>query len=93
MGLFGKQPKTVYLVEDHTDPEPKNHTRYWAHVYLSLDKAKAEVERFAERGGHGAVRWGPPGPALYAFPDTDERAQELYRVVPLPVWPDDKVLP
>ncbi|WP_168587667.1 hypothetical protein [Saccharopolyspora sp. ASAGF58] len=49
----------VYLVEDHTDPEPTTHTRYWAHVHLSADKAKADVEEFAARGGHGSVCWDP----------------------------------
>ncbi|MGH3469298.1 MAG: hypothetical protein ACRDQF_16370 [Thermocrispum sp.] len=51
------EPTVVYLVEDHTDPEPTTYTRYFAHVYLSRDKAKAGVEHWAQRGGHGAVRW------------------------------------
>lgn len=59
MGLFSKEPTVVYLVEDHTDPEPTTHTRYWAHVHLSADKAKADVEEFAARGGHGSVCWDP----------------------------------
>lgn len=56
-------------------------------------KAKADVEDFAGRGGHGPVRWTDRRPVLYAYPDTNARVNELYRVVPLPVWPDDKVLP
>ncbi|MFC7344538.1 hypothetical protein [Saccharopolyspora griseoalba] len=90
MGLLSKPPATVYLVEDHT--EPGQNLRYWAHVYLSLERAKADVETYAQRGGHGPVRWSDRLPA-YAFPDTDKRAAELYRVIPLPVWTDDKVLP
>ncbi|MGI8313375.1 hypothetical protein [Saccharopolyspora hattusasensis] len=46
----------VYLVEEHMDPKPTTHNRYWAHVYLSPDKAKADVEELAARGGHGPVR-------------------------------------
>jgi hypothetical protein len=66
MGLLTNKPTVVYLVEDHTDQEPKSHTAYWAHVYLSLDKAKAGVEDFSDRGGHGAVRWEKHSPVSYA---------------------------
>lgn len=33
------EPTVVYLVEDHTDPEPTTYTKYFAHVYRSRDKA------------------------------------------------------
>ncbi|HSV65478.1 MAG TPA: hypothetical protein VLJ59_06155 [Mycobacteriales bacterium] len=62
-------------------------------MYLSLDKAKAEVEDFAERGGHGGTRWEEHSPVSYAYPAAGMRAKELYRVVPLQVRPDDQPEP
>jgi hypothetical protein len=91
-GSSTKQPSTVYLVEDHTDQTRTTYTAYWAHVYLSRERAKADVDEFAARGGHGSVHWEDRSTVLYALPDTD-RTNELYRVVPLSVWPDNKVLP
>lgn len=86
MGLSNKAT-VVYLVEDHTDPEPRSYTSYWAHVYLSRERARAGVELFAERGGHGAVRWKEHSPVSYAYSATDNR--QLYRVVPLTVRQDN----
>lgn len=83
----------VYLVEDHTDPEPKSHTVYFAHVYLSRDKAKAGVEHWAQRGGHGAVRWKEHSPVSYAYSANGTRTTELYRIVPLRVHRDDQPEP
>lgn len=87
------EPAVVYLVEDHTDPEPTTHTKYWAHVYLSHDKAKAGVEVYAERGGHGALRWEEHSPASYAYPANGARTRQLYRIVPLRVHRDDQPEP
>lgn len=47
IGAPMSEPTVVYLVEDHTDPEPKSYTVYFAHVYLSRDKAKAGVEHWS----------------------------------------------
>lgn len=82
------EPTVVYLVEDHTDLEPVPYTKYFAHVYLSRDKATAGVEHWAERGGHGAVRWVDRGGVHYAYPAAGSRTKELYKVVPLRVHPD-----
>jgi hypothetical protein len=87
------QPSTVHLVEIHTDPEPAPHTRYFAHVYLSPAKAKAGVEHWARRGGHGELRWEDRGGLLYAFPAAGDDTRELYRVVPLRVHGDDQPEP
>ncbi|WP_336204309.1 hypothetical protein [Nonomuraea sp. LPB2021202275-12-8] len=57
-------------------------------MYLSRERAQAGVELFAERGGHGAVRWEEHSPVLYAYSVTDTR-QLLYRVVPLTVRQDN----
>jgi hypothetical protein len=84
------EPTEVYLIEDNTDPEPDPNVRYFAHVYLSRDKAKAGVEYWANRGGHGLVRWQEHAPVSYAFPSEGPRQSELYRVVPLRVHPDDQ---
>ncbi|RBM18124.1 hypothetical protein DI005_20235 [Prauserella sp. PE36] len=83
MGNFS----TVYLVEDHTDDEPAPYTRYWLHVYTSRDKAKAGVEHYAQRGGHGPVRWQEHSPSSYAYRADGARDRELYRIVPLNVQP------
>lgn len=82
------EPSLVYLVEDHTDPEMAPCTKYFAHVYLSCDKAKAGVEQWAKRGGHGSVRWQEHTPVSYANPHGGAEQRELYRVVPLRVHPD-----
>lgn len=83
-------PNVVYLVEIDTDDEPATHTKYFAHVYLSPEKAKAGVEHWAERGGHGAVRWEEHSPSWYAFAADGSRPhRELYRVVPLRVHGDN----
>ncbi|QUH05385.1 hypothetical protein HUO13_35520 [Saccharopolyspora erythraea] len=84
------RPSVVYLVEDHTDQART--TKYWAHVYLSRGKAKAEVEESAARSGHEAVRWDDRSTVLCAFADGSHGTDELYRVVPLEVRPDDEVL-
>ncbi|MFI6816011.1 hypothetical protein ACIBG7_26645 [Nonomuraea sp. NPDC050328] len=73
----------VYLVEDQTAAEPKAHIHYWAHVYVSVQRARAGVEHFAERGGHGPLRWKCHSSVSYAYSVADGR--ELYRVVPLHV--------
>lgn len=93
MGLFSRTPTRVYLVEDDSDRDNAPYTRYWAHVYLSLDKAKAGVETYAERGGHGPVRWVDRGGVHYAYPAGDDAAAELYKVVPLGVRTDDQPEP
>jgi len=83
-------PDIVYLAEDHTDLEPANHTRYFAKVYLSRGKARAGVEHWARRGGHGEVRWEDHAPASYAYAADGSRSGELYRVVALSVHPDNQ---
>jgi hypothetical protein len=55
--------------------------RYWAHVYLSRDRAKAGVKLYAQRGGHGTVRWQEHGPVSYAYAAGGTGERELYRVV------------
>lgn len=54
--------ETVFLVEDHHETAGSN-WGYWAHVYLGIEKAKAGVEHWAQRGGVGRLRWedGPFG--------------------------------
>lgn len=80
-------------VEDNTDENPKSYTRYFAHVYLSRAKARAGVEHWAERGGHGTVRWEEHEPASYAYAAGGQRTTELYRIVPLRVHLDDEPEP
>ncbi|TQM01615.1 hypothetical protein [Pseudonocardia kunmingensis] len=78
-------PDIVYLVEDHTDPEPASHTKYFAKVYLSRSKAQASAEHWAQRGGHGEVRGEDHAPASYAYAADDadgSRLRELYRWSP-----------
>lgn len=87
------EPTVVYLVEDHTDPEPTTYTKYFAHVYRSRDKAKAGVEHWSERGGHGSVRWEEHAPVSHAYPADGTRQSELYKVVPLRVHPNDQPEP
>ncbi|MGH3692417.1 MAG: hypothetical protein ACRDRX_00150 [Pseudonocardiaceae bacterium] len=87
------EPTVVYLVENHTDPEPATHTKYWAHVYLSRDKAEAGVKHWAERGGHGAVRWEEHSSVFCAYAAGSAQQRELYRVVPLRVHRDDQSEP
>lgn len=80
--------QTVYLVEDHVNQDAEQlEMRYWAHVYSSRDKAIEGVEYYAELGGHGQVTWIDRGPVDYGY---DADGEELYRVVPLSVWPDDR---
>jgi len=74
-------------------PNPHPHTKYFAHVYLSREKAKAGVEHWAECGGHGAVRWQEHGPVSYAYPAVGPRTKELYKVVPLRVHADHQPEP
>ena len=83
----------VYLVEDHTDPDPATHTKYFAHVYLSREKAKAGVQHWALRGGHGAVHWQEHAEVSYAYPAGGTRQRELYKVIPLRVHPDNQPEP
>jgi hypothetical protein len=54
----------VYLVEDHTDDNPKPHTVYFAHVYVSRSKAKVGVGHWVERGGHGQCGGKNTNPSL-----------------------------
>ncbi|CAM06236.1 hypothetical protein A8924_0055 [Saccharopolyspora erythraea NRRL 2338] len=89
-GRPAARPKLVYLIEDHTDQART--TRYWAHVHLSREKAKAEVEESAARSGHEAVRWEDRSAVLHAFADGSDGTDELYRVVSLEVRPEDEVL-
>jgi hypothetical protein len=39
-----EHPEHGYVVEIDTDDEPATYTKYFAHVYVSVDKAKAGVE-------------------------------------------------
>lgn len=83
-------PSTVYLVEDHTAADGR--LRYWAHVYLSVDRAKRGVGDYAQRNGYAGVRWVEHAPVWDALPpgEADETARELYSVVPLTVRGDDE---
>lgn len=84
-------PSDVYLVEIHTDDEPATHTKYYAHVYVSPDKAKAGVEHWARLGGHGPLRWQERSSCWYAYAADGSRPdRELYKVVPLRVQYDDE---
>ncbi|RSD26429.1 hypothetical protein [Amycolatopsis eburnea] len=83
--------QTVYLVEDHTDPEPKPHTTYWAHVYTDLDQTKQAVKDNAWRNNRGWIKWVDRGGVHYGYPEHPKPGvdpdRELYRLVPLSVQP------
>ncbi|MGL5825529.1 MAG: hypothetical protein ACRCYU_12055 [Nocardioides sp.] len=94
MGLFSNAPTRVYLIEDHSDGDNPPYTRYWKHVYLSLDKAKAGIETYAKHGSRGPLRWVDRGGVQYAYPAaSDDAVQELYRVITLDVRTDDQPEP
>lgn len=47
-------PDVVFIVEPATED---GSDKRWAHVYLSMQKAKADVEYWATRAGHSTLQW------------------------------------
>jgi hypothetical protein len=77
--------ETVYLVEDHTRGSNR---AYWAHVYLSTQKAKAGVKHWARRGGVSRLRWEEGSfDVLIAYSEAND-TDCVYTVVPLRVHQD-----
>jgi hypothetical protein len=82
--------ETVYPVDNHTeDPDRRS---YWTHVYLSAERAMAGCRHWcAKRNEPHPLRFRNPNTGvIIATAGEGDEEREIYTVVPLQVYPDDK---
>lgn len=77
----------VFIVEPASED---GRARRWAHVYLSMEKAKADVAYWAAKDGYTTLRWEDE---TYCQTASSEGGELLYTIVHTAVRHDDDPVP